>query len=164
MKAAMIPLACALGCATAAYAQKHAEEPTSTVSGRVFCADTNAPARTATVTLEPVDMAEGMKADMAERHYSFHGERVQTLLDGSFTIRHVEPGTYYVVANQAGYLAPLAAPNEPQAESATPQPVAAQKPPVSAPRITSAVRSARQCQCHHRARRVGQRHGALRRR
>lgn len=88
MKAAMIPLACALGCATAAYAQKHAEEPTSTVSGRVFCADTN-----------------------------------------------VEPGTYYVVANQAGYLAPLAAPNEPQAESATPQPVAAQKPPISAPRI-----------------------------
>ena len=31
----------------------------------------------------------------------------QTLLDGSFTISHVEPGHYYVIVTQQGYVSPL---------------------------------------------------------
>ena len=38
---------------------------------------------------------------------SSHGELTQTLLDGSFTISHVEPGHYYVIATQPGYVSPL---------------------------------------------------------
>jgi hypothetical protein len=132
----MVLLACALVCAPAPHAQKPAEEPTSTVSGRVFCSDTNVPARRATVMLEPVDVAEALKSG-PEPHYSFRGERVQTALDGSFSIHRVDPGTYYVVASQPGYLSPLAALYDPPPEPTPAQPEGTRKPAaISAPRIT----------------------------
>jgi hypothetical protein len=38
-----------------------------------------------------------------------YSQAVHTLLDGSFTIPHVTPGTYYVIASALGYVSPLAA-------------------------------------------------------
>jgi hypothetical protein len=136
MRASILGVVCMLGTAAAAFAQRPAEDPTSTVSGRVFCSDTNAPARMATVVLEPVEAAEAMNSQ-GQRHYSFPGEQVQTLLDGSFTIssRHVEPGTYYVVASQSGYLSPFAATEDAPSESTSARPDGAKTPAVSAPRI-----------------------------
>ena len=131
----MVLLGCAVACVTASLAQKPVEEPASTVSGRVFCSDTNAPARKATVMLEPVDVAEALKSG-PDRHYSFRGEKVQTLLDGSFIIHHVDPGTYYVVASQPGYLSPLAALDDSPLEATIGQTQAAKKPVVTSPRIT----------------------------
>jgi hypothetical protein len=81
---------------------------TSTVTGHVYCADTNTPARLASVMLEPVRAVEEAGSHQGDSH----GERllltaVQTTLDGSFVIPKVRPGTYYVVAYKTGYLSPL---------------------------------------------------------
>lgn len=81
---------------------------TSTVTGHVYCADTNTPARLASVMLKPVRAVE----EAGSNSGSSHGERllltaVQTTLDGSFVIPKVAPGTYYVVAYKTGYLSPL---------------------------------------------------------
>ncbi len=85
--------------------------PTTTVSGHVYCADTNAPARMASVMLEPVRLVE--RADTvtnasASSHAEITMTAVQTTLDGSFAISKVIPGSYYVIAYKAGYLSPLA--------------------------------------------------------
>jgi hypothetical protein len=96
------------GCAAALPAQKqHVDEAasTGTVSGRVFCADTNAPARMATVVLQP---AEAVDAYTPEKQPATQSEGVQTLLDGSFAVSHVAPGNYYVLASAPGYVSPLA--------------------------------------------------------
>jgi len=82
-------------------AQKPA--PSSTVSGRVFCSDTNAPARMAMVMLEPAETA-GRQPSKA-----IYSQAVRTLLDGSFSIPHVAPGMYYLIASAPGYVSPLAA-------------------------------------------------------
>ena len=89
--------------------ERNATQPRglTTVSGHVYCADTNAPARLAKVMLQPVDVIDSMTAD-ANKRMSTHGEAVETLLDGSFSIAHVAPGTYYVLAAQPGYVSPLA--------------------------------------------------------
>ena len=81
---------------------------TSTVTGHVYCADTNTPARLASVMLDPVRAVE----EAGSKPSSSHGERllltaVQTTLDGSFVIPKVAPGTYYIVAYKTGYLSPL---------------------------------------------------------
>jgi hypothetical protein len=57
------------------------------------------------VTIETV---EDFKATEAPSHQA-SSVAVDTKLDGSFLIRNVEPGTYYVVAEMTGYLLPLAA-------------------------------------------------------
>ena len=88
--------------------QKTATRPASTtVSGHVYCADSNAPARMANVLLQPVDQIDALRPG-EDKQISSHGEVTQTLLDGSFTISHVEPGHYYVIATQPGYVSPLA--------------------------------------------------------
>lgn len=79
----------------------------STVSGHVYCDDTNAPARMATVVLEPAGVVESIIPG-EEQHAVFSGEAVETLLDGSFVMEHVAPGTYYLIASQPGYVFPLA--------------------------------------------------------
>lgn len=81
---------------------------TSTVSGHVYCADTNAPARMATVMLEPVNLGDTRPAD-SHGPVATYVSAVQTLLDGSFSIHHVAPGKYYVIASAPGYVSPLAA-------------------------------------------------------
>ncbi|HEY0796032.1 MAG TPA: carboxypeptidase-like regulatory domain-containing protein [Acidisarcina sp.] len=94
--------------------------PTGTVTGHVYCADTNAPARFASVMLQPVEAvkkeankdapAEGEGAKVTVQYQipdSFEMSVVQTSLDGSFTIEKVKPGTYYVVVNKPGYLSAM---------------------------------------------------------
>ena len=89
--------------------EKRGEQPSglTTVSGHVYRADTNAPARMANVVLQPVEIIDSMTSGGNKRMFS-NGEAVQTLLDGSFLIPHVAPGTYYVIASQAGYVSHLA--------------------------------------------------------
>ncbi len=75
------------------------------IAGHVFCSDTRGPARFARVTIET---AEDFKAIEAPE-YQASSVTVDTKLDGSFLIRNVEPGTYYILAEMPGYLSPLAA-------------------------------------------------------
>jgi hypothetical protein len=86
------------------------KQPATTVTGHVYLADTNTPARLATVMLEPARALDNdpdphpPKDRNAQMVYT---SAVQTLLDGSFVIPKVAPGTYYVVAYKSGYLSPL---------------------------------------------------------
>ena len=75
------------------------------VAGHVFCSDTRGPARFARVTIETV---EDFKASAAPAHRA-SSVAVDTKLDGSFLIRSVEPGKYYILAEMPGYLSPLVA-------------------------------------------------------
>lgn len=78
------------------------------VVGHVYCADTNAPARFARVTIEPIeDFVHGVDIrPLAGRIPST--TLAETRADGSFSIENVIPGTYYILAELAGYLSPLA--------------------------------------------------------
>ncbi len=80
---------------------------TSVVTGHVFCADTNAPARLANVVMEPASAIDGY-AGGDSKGVSAHLTGVQTMPDGSFVFPHVAPGTYYVFASEPGYVSPLA--------------------------------------------------------
>lgn len=88
-----------------ALAQK--TTPSATVSGTVFCADTNAPARLATVVLRPV-LTPGAKSSADTAATQQQLRNVQTQLDGSFAVPQVAPGSYYVMASLPGYISPLA--------------------------------------------------------
>ncbi len=70
------------------------------VAGRVFCADTQKPARFAGVRLTPASTGSGMMGG------SFAGAG-STSADGSFFINNVRPGEYYVSAQMPGYIDPL---------------------------------------------------------
>ncbi len=112
----------------AATAQNNsaAKHGTGIVTGHVYCADTNAPARMASVQLEP-----------AKAHSHFSGDTpaggvAQTGFDGAFTLSNVPPGSYYVVVAKAGYLSPRAYAED--VDNAEPQPAAAQ-PPIVIPRV-----------------------------
>jgi hypothetical protein len=77
------------------------------ILGHVYCSDTNAPARLAKVTLMPIPEDAGP----VEKE-SHHPQRtiytpIQTMLDGSFTMPHVEPGYYYLVVQYPGYVSPV---------------------------------------------------------
>ena len=93
------------------------------VSGRVFCADTGQPARFASVQLvsDHPDANPALDASAMGKNPDFEkvlakamtammkGNNVSTVsgLDGSFTLDKVPPGTYYVLAQLAGYQSPL---------------------------------------------------------
>lgn len=102
----LIPL---FALASAAQDTASTKQATSTVTGHVYCADTNAPARLATVMLEPVRALDNDPAPHPSRNGSgsINTSAVQTQLDGSFTIPKVTPGEYYVVAYKSGYLSTL---------------------------------------------------------
>ena len=136
MKAAGLTLVLCTVVATALSQQKRPapQAATSTVYGHVYCADTNAPARMASVVLQPASQIDAIRPGEDDTITS-HGQLVQTLLDGGFSIPHVEPGVYYVIATQEGYVSPptaMYAPpaNEPEAGSVKPK-----KPVMTAPRI-----------------------------
>jgi hypothetical protein len=107
----------------------------TTVSGHVYCADTNAPARMASVTLQPVDQIDALRPG-DDKQISSHGEMTQTLLDGSFTISHVEPGNYYVIATQPGYVSPLTSIYAPRTDPVATGNSSPRKFAISAPKIT----------------------------
>jgi hypothetical protein len=135
MKAAPVLLVfCALAAVSAAQ-QKRAPRPAgATVSGHVYCADTNTPARMASVILQPADQIDSIRPG-EDQHISSHGEMIPTRLDGSFSIPHVEPGVYYVIATQRGYISPLTSiyvtPSD-RSGGGAPKP---KKPAMTAPRI-----------------------------
>ncbi len=95
----------------AALAQRGASgkpAPTGIVTGHVFFADTNGPARLANVVLEPAEAIDGYKPDAGHADgISAHLSGVQTLPDGSFLIPRVAPGTYYVYAWAPGYVSAI---------------------------------------------------------
>jgi hypothetical protein len=76
-------------------------EPPGSVTGTVYCSDTNLPARLAEVVLVP---ASGGPADAKLT--------AATDLEGRFSIGGVPEGRYFVVANYAGYLNPLGSANQ----------------------------------------------------
>jgi hypothetical protein len=75
---------------------------TGSVSGHVYCADTNAPARFARVMLRPVGTTSS-----TTREANFSQSQATTGLDGSFQMQNVAPGTYYIFASLTGYLNPI---------------------------------------------------------
>jgi len=103
-KSVLVLVAVAVFCSVA-FAQKPAA--TGTVTGHVTCADTNTPARLAIVVIRPVPAAKS-GAEPSSTIKPVEARRVQTLLDGTFSIPSVAPGTYLVLASLAGYISPLA--------------------------------------------------------
>jgi hypothetical protein len=87
-----------------AQTQPHtiAPETTGTVTGHVFCADTNQPARFAKVSLEAIRNAAATSSQLSGPSAT----SVETTLDGSFALTGVKPGAYYVVVEKEGYVRP----------------------------------------------------------
>ena len=117
--------------AATAQSNPSARHATGTVTGHVYCADTNAPARMARVRLESAKESSGNNPQSSSDLPV--GGIVQTALDGSFIIPDVPPGAYYVIATLNGYLSPQPRP-ENDDEALPPAP--AGKPPVAALKIT----------------------------
>ena len=92
-------------CTLTATAQSSAKPGTGTVTGHVYCADTNAPARVASVQLKPVKDAKRSRTSLLAGDAPIGGI-ARTGFDGSFTLSKVPPGSYYVVASAQGYLSP----------------------------------------------------------
>jgi len=87
----------------------HAPEPTGSVSGHVYCADTNQPARLAVVTLQSAPRKIGAEpAKQVDTDSQSVPPTVRTGLDGSFFFPRVKPGTYFLIADYAGYVSPIA--------------------------------------------------------
>jgi hypothetical protein len=85
--------------------------PSSTITGRVYLADTKGPARKAEVYLQP---AAALMEDSPPDHGV--GQRngsvtigVQARFDGTFSFTRVPAGTYYLIASYPGYISPYAA-------------------------------------------------------
>lgn len=99
------------GSAQQATRQTPRNVPTfGSITGHVYCSDTNAPARLANVTLMPIPEDPGPSTPVEkETHQSPHTSfaPIQTLLDGSFTMPRVEPGFYYLVVQYPGYISPV---------------------------------------------------------
>jgi 5-hydroxyisourate hydrolase-like protein (transthyretin family) len=112
-------LLCALFSLAVARAQTATPAPEATgnvaqsvfgsISGHVYCADINAPARFATVTLLPApEKAEGPLGKAKAPTAQSVPPAVRTGLDGSFHFSVVRPGTYFLVADYPGYVSPIA--------------------------------------------------------
>jgi len=90
-------------------------EPNGIVTGRVFCGDTGRPARFASVSLMPVPEPAQTKLNKTgpgptsklAPGTATTSVAVDTALDGSYTLTHVAPGTYYVIVRMNGYITPL---------------------------------------------------------
>src|SRR5580658_2533233 len=87
-------------------AVKKVEPATGSVAGTLTCADTNAPARLAVVTLEPVP-ADTPAASGKKKSDARTNATVTSDLDGHFSMEKVAPGRYYVLVMLPGYLNPL---------------------------------------------------------
>jgi hypothetical protein len=77
------------------------------VTGRVYLGDTRAPARSATVYLQPVAslLAGGFPGhNNGQDHWITTS--IETSFDGRYSFAHVPFGSYYVVALHPGYISP----------------------------------------------------------
>src|ERR1700747_2859921 len=96
--------------ATSIAARAQNREALGAVTGRVLCSDTQQPARLAHVVLQPVVDPNSPVLDTSNKGRRtegvFHLQAVG--LDGTFTIPAVPQGHYYVIAEQDGYISPLA--------------------------------------------------------
>jgi hypothetical protein len=99
----LIPL---LALAATAQNNSAAKPGSGTVTGHVYCIDTNAPARAVAVQLKPVKEAKAQAGAHSHDNGEPVGGVVETSLDGSFVIPNVPPGAYYVGVTAAGYLSP----------------------------------------------------------
>ncbi len=99
-----------IGWMNLAVADAQNKDAVGAVIGHVLCADTQQPARLAHVVLQPVVDLNSPMLDKASSNRRSEGVfQLQTVsLDGSFTIPAVPPGHYYVIAEQDGYISPLA--------------------------------------------------------
>ncbi|HMF54528.1 MAG TPA: carboxypeptidase-like regulatory domain-containing protein [Edaphobacter sp.] len=110
---ALWPLFLSLACP--AQTANRAPEPNGIVTGRVFCGDTGHPARFASVSLMPVPepaQTKLNKTGLGSTSKPAPGTAttsiaVNTALDGSYTLVHIAPGTYYVIVRMNGYISPL---------------------------------------------------------
>lgn len=88
-------------------------EATGTVTGHITCSDTIRPGRLASVSLQAVpDLSASEVATVRPRGRGGFGPaspQVQAGMDGSFVIRGVAAGNYFVVAQQPGYLSLMSA-------------------------------------------------------
>ncbi len=110
---ALISLSSLCACAVAQAQSKPARvEPEraaasfGTVSGHVYIAGSNAPARLIQVALQPIEIktdAEPTPGKMQPANFTVY----RTGLDGSFLINRVAPGTYYIVTKDPGFLSPF---------------------------------------------------------
>lgn len=82
------------------------------VTGHVFCADTQRPARLAKVALLAAPTGKALTGKAKQRDEEIGSapatDYVETALDGSFIIADVKPGEYYMIVDQDGYTLPLA--------------------------------------------------------
>ncbi|MEO6817030.1 MAG: carboxypeptidase-like regulatory domain-containing protein [Edaphobacter sp.] len=88
--------------AASGQAPDNAAKAFGSVSGRVYCADTNAVARTARVLLVPVPVDSGAAESHGESGVSLPG--AGTDFDGAFRINKVPVGEYYIYAVLPGYV------------------------------------------------------------
>lgn len=76
--------------------------PTGRITGTVLCADTHRPARGAMLMIEAVPAADGSNPG------NVGGTGMaRVAMDGSYTVEHLAPGEYAVMASLPGYLSPL---------------------------------------------------------
>jgi hypothetical protein len=92
-------LLCAVAMIFAALFLRAQNTDTGAVTGRVYCADTQKPARFANVRLQPVEGQEGS--------FGGRGGFATTGSDGSFRITGVSPGEYYIDLMMPGYIQPM---------------------------------------------------------
>jgi hypothetical protein len=85
-------------CVAVLYADAQNSD-TGSVTGHVYCADTQKPARFANIRLQPVEGQEGQ--------FGGRGGFATTGSDGSFRITGVSPGEYYADVMMPGYIQPM---------------------------------------------------------
>jgi hypothetical protein len=94
---------------TATPAPQTAESVFGSVSGHVFCADTNQPARFATVNLQAApEKTEGPPEKQVAPVARSVPPATRTGLDGSFHFSAVRPGMYFLIADYPGYVSQIA--------------------------------------------------------
>jgi len=83
-------------------------EDLGTVTGHITCADTQRPARLASIRLVPADIKppKDAKPGFPDPYGNMLPE-VQTDLTGGYTIPNVHPGQYYLRVDLPGYITPL---------------------------------------------------------
>jgi hypothetical protein len=106
LRLASAALAMAISIPSIAQTAKKIDAATGSVTGIVSCADTNAPARFAVVTLERVP--EGT-AESPEKEHEMPpmNATATTDLDGRFVLEKVPVGRYFVIGLLSGYMGPL---------------------------------------------------------